>query len=509
MPQSDILIVELGSQHTLQIQRCLRELGHPSIILKPEEARSWLETNDPICAIGSGGYNSVYDADAPRIPDEVFVDRAGQPRFFLGICYAMQFLAHRVGLDVARGRPGYARATLEIKPSLLFKGLGPDQKVWMSHGDSIIAAESFRIIAISQATGQIAAIAHDNGRHFGVQFHPEVSHTENGKAMLRNFVEGIAGRAPDFKQTAVVETIQAELAARVGDSYAILGFSGGVDSTTLAKIAGGALGDRLLAILIDGGHLRENEVDEIKHHARCAGVNLKIIDASDEMIAAISKTTDSEQKRKAFRGIYAGIFHREAIAFAGGENVVILQATLAPDRIESGHTGGAKIKTHHNVGLTFGNLRQLHPFGSLYKDEVRKLARELGLPKSVFNRQPFPGPGNFLRVLVPVTREALSVTAWSEARVREMLSHSRTYRDVSQTPVAVLGRATGVKGDSPIYGYIVGVRSIRTKDFMTAEGVEFSPSMQRKIKVLLGEHPLITQVGFFPMDKPPGTTEFE
>jgi GMP synthase (glutamine-hydrolysing) len=283
-----------------------------------------------------------------------------------------------------------------------------------------------------------------------------------------------------------------------------------VDSTTLAKIASGVLGDRLRAILIDGGHLREHEVDEIKYHARCAGVDLKVVDASEEMIAAIGAVTDSEAKRKIFRAIYAGIFCREAVAFAGSENVVILQATLAPDRIESGHTGGAKIKTHHNVGLSFGDLRQLHPFRRLYKDEVRKLARELGLPKSVFNRPPFPGPGNFLRVVtLPVSREALSVVQWAEARVRETLSRSRTYRDVAQLVVAALGKAPGVKGDGPIYGYIIGVRAVRTKDFMTVEGVEFSPSMQRKLKVLLGEHPLVTQVGFFSMDKPPGTTEFE
>lgn len=188
----------------------------------------------------------------------------------------------------------------------------------------------------------------------------------------------------------------------------------------------------------------------------------------------------------------------------------ILQATLAPDRIESGHTGGAKIKTHHNVGLTFGNLPQLHPFGDLYKDEVRKLARELDLPRSVFNRPPFPGPGNFIRVVnVPVTRETLAVVQWAEARVREVLAKSPTYRDISQLVVAVVGRATGVKGDAPVYGYIVAVRAVRTIDFMTVEGVEFSQKIQREIKVKLGEHPLITQAGFFPIDKPPATTEFE
>jgi len=507
MLQPKIVILELGSQHTLQIQRCLREIGHPSVILSVEEAVAWLETNHVECVIGSGGMKSVYEDGAPRVPFRtIFKKRIP----YLGICFGMQSLAHAHGGVVERGRPEYARATISLDKSRLFFNLDPEQDVWMSHGDSVtVSPRGYKVIARSVATGLIAAIEHKHYRGcYGVQFHPEVSHTPHGKTILKNFVEHCASCEPQCEQISQIETMQTMLAESVGGARAIIGFSGGVDSTTLAKIAGGILGERLLAITIDGGHLRENEIEEIKLHAECAGVHLKVIDPSDEMVSAIGKTTDSEEKRKIFSGIYERIFAEEARAFGGGD-VVILQATLAPDRIESGKTGGATIKSHHNVGLCFGGLRQLHPFGHLYKDEVRKLARELGLPKSVFDRPPFPGPGNFLRVVnIPATRENLSVVQWAEARTREILKES-TYHGISQLVVAVLGRATGVKGDGPVYGYIIGVRGVRTKDFMTAEGVEFDPETQCTIKTKLGEHPLITQVGFFPMDKPPGTTEFE
>ncbi|MDO8518085.1 MAG: gamma-glutamyl-gamma-aminobutyrate hydrolase family protein [bacterium] len=507
VPKPEILILEFGSQHTGEIVRCLRDLGHSSFVLKPEEAERWLEHNDVRCIIGSGGMKSVYDDDAPLLP-EIILDKRVP---YFGICYGMQILIHYLGGRVEKGQPEYARANVVTSDSPLFLGLGVRQEVWMSHADSVTFLPSgFRAIATSAETGHIAGIAHKNGKWSGVQFHPEVERTPGGMVMLKNLVENVARCKPNIERGLSLEAIRGQFVAEVGAECAIIGFSGGVDSTTLAKVADEYMGDRLRAITIDGGHLREGEIDEIKRHAQTAGVQLKIIDASEEMVAAIAKTTDSEAKRAIFSRIYERIFTEQAREFAGGREVVILQATLAPDRIESGKTGGAKIKSHHNVGLTFGGLSQLHPFGSLYKDEVRKLARELGLPKSVSNRPPFPGPGNFLRVVgITVTREALSVVQWAEARTREVLKRSRVYRDISQLVVATLGRATGVKGDAPVYGYIIAVRGVRTRDFMTVAGVEFSQQMQRKLKKLLGEHPLITQVGFFPMDKPPGTTEFE
>jgi GMP synthase (glutamine-hydrolysing) len=318
----------------------------------------------------------------------------------------------------------------------------------------------------------------------------------------------VCGLKPNYEITSLRDTIARRIHREVGKEEAILLYSGGVDSSVVGRIASDVLGDRLHAVTFDGGHLRENEIAEIRRNGKHARLNLTVMEAPDEFIASIGMSIDPERKRAEFRQTYSrlarlfGTYHKATC---------ILQGTIAPDRIESGMTGGARIKTHHNsAGLDFGGLREIHPIDELYKDEVRALAQQVDLPLEIFNRPPFPGPGNFIRVVnIPTTREALAVVQWAEARVRELANANKKYRLVSQLVVATVGRAVGVKGDQRVFGYIIAVRGVRTLDFMTAEGVAFEPDFQKLVSKKLGEHALIVQVGFFPTDKPPGTTEFE
>jgi GMP synthase (glutamine-hydrolysing) len=502
---SQIAILEFGSQHTLEIARCLRELGYRSEIIKPEE----FDARRHHVVIGSGGFGSVYDSDTPTLSPFLLPTHGDRSTPYLGICYGMQISVQQSGGLVARGEPEYAKTFVDVNPSPLFEGLSsPRQTVWMSHGDRVVnLPQDFEILAMSES-GAIAAVGHKKMPHFGVQFHPEVSHTPEGKIILKNFIQRVVGLLPDYTAEDLEKVVAERIRREVGDNHALLLYSGGVDSSVVGRIAAEVLGDRLHAVTYDGGHLREGEVEEIKRNATVCGINLRIVNCMDHLLQLIGKTTDPEEKRSAFRAGYGWLTRREA---ARANIRYVIQGTIAPDRIESGKTGGAKIKTHHNsAGLDFGDLQEVHPIEDLYKDEVRALAKQLGLPLHIFNRRPFPGPGNFLRVVgLPVDRGNLAVVGWAEARVRELADADLRYQNVAQIVVAVLGKSVGVKGDKRVFGYTIGVRGVLTKDFMTAEGVAFEPDFQKLVAKKLGEHPKIVQVGFFPIDKPPGTTEFE
>jgi len=506
-----VAIIELGSQYTLLIERILRELGIRSVILDPRRATSWLKENPLKAVILSGGAASVYDDDAPQPPAEVLSLRGedGQPIALLGICYGMQWLAHCLGGEVKAvlGNREYGEASINLcgMPRGFFSDTPQRQKVWMSHGDSIISLpDGFSVLAHSD-TGTIAAV--QKGSVWGVQFHPEVTHTPHGKTMLTNILR-FAGCENDWAPSSVITSIQEDTVARLGNRRAIFGFSGGVDSTTVSAILAPVLKERLLAVAIDGGQLREGELDEIQKHAKVAGANLRIMDARQEFHDVMTGVIDAEEKRRRFKKIYASLFVQAAQDFRA---TAVLQGTLAPDRIESGATGGAVIKSHHNVGLDMGNLLQLHPIDYLFKYEVRALAREIGLPESVWNRQPFPGPGLFLRVVgVPATPDKLDIVRWADARVREILVRAGTYDQLSQLIVAYMGVNTvGVKGDARVYRGSIVVRAVETIDFMTARGVHFSNDMEDEISAVLTGHPEIVRVWYDPTNKPPATTEME
>lgn len=506
-----VAIIELGSQYTLVIERSLKKLGVRSVILDPKRARNWIKSNPLDAVVLSGGPSSVYEEGAPQPPDELLSLQAasGKPLPILAICYGMQWLAYKSGGKVKgmHGHQEYGKAEvlLDGGKSELFKGLFRRQQVWMSHGDSITSVpKGFRIIAKTE-TGAIAAM--QNGAIWGVQFHPEVTHTRNGKIMLKNFLE-FAGSSKDWTPRSLVNTIRKNIEDDLPKERAIFGFSGGVDSTFLAAVAAPVLKNRLLAVTIDGGHLRENELNEIKSHAREAGVRLAVIDARSDFARVMANTIDAEEKRKRFKKVYTALLKKAAMDFGAS---VIFQGTLAPDRIESGVTGGAMIKSHHNVGLNFGKIKQYHPIDHLFKYEVRALAKSIGLPESVYNREPFPGPGLFIRVLgTPAVPDKLAIVQWADARVREIFAKYGPNKRISQ-PVIAYGSldTVGVKGDKRVYKGAALIRAVRTRDFMTAEGLWLPKKVVDEIKKVVTAHPEIVRVWFDPTDKPPGTTEFE
>ncbi len=512
-----VVIVELGSQYTLLIERSLRELGVRSVILAPTQASEWLKNTEAKAVILSGGSASVYDKDALEPPEEVLTLKQsdGNPVFVLGICYGMQWLAHRLGGEVkpAPEHREYGEASVSLMPFLsssaarFFADTPARQTVWMSHGDSVVTLPP-NFFALAGPWPEPCAAMTNGEALYGVQFHPEVTHTAYGKTILANFLFKIAGCVRDWEPSSIVFGIQERVREELGVGKAILGFSGGVDSTTLAKILSPVLGDRLLAVVIDGGQLREGELPKIRQHAEYAGARLKVMDILYKFIHAIEGAIDAEEKRQRFAKIYAELLLRAAHDF-GAE--VVIQGTLAPDRIESGATGGARIKLHHNVGLSLRGIRQLHPLDDLFKDEVRTLAREIGLPESVWKRKPFPGPGLYPRVVgTPITSEKLSLVRWADAQVTDILKKHGVYDTLSQLVVAYGGMKTvGVKGDARVYGYPILVRAVETVDFMTARAVFFPPAVVREMVSVLTKQDGITGVFFDMTDKPPRTIEFE
>ncbi|MDP2594210.1 MAG: glutamine-hydrolyzing GMP synthase [bacterium] len=514
-----ILVADGDSQYTLKIESSLRELGYRCAVFKPEAACKWLTANPVRGIILSGGPQSVNDADAVPIP-QAFFD-AGVP--ILAICYGMQDVAKRFGGEVAaiESQRGYSREMLEFDTTVnLFKEMPNRQVVWASHGDSVLRIpDGFSVIARNPSTDGIAALV---GVNFDVatappiwcvQFHPEVPQTRYGKVMLKNFTLKICGIEQDWKPMNMVRKMRAESLAALGDRIAFIGASGGVDSTTAIALLAPVLGERLHAVLIDGGQLREGEVEEARENVEAAGATLVVIDAKKRFAKAFGNTLDAEKVRAVFRKLYAEILMREARRFSRGDmrRVVLIQGTLAPDRIESAATGAALIKTHHNVNLDTGRLEQLHPLANLFKYEVRALARRLGLPRNISERHPFPGPGNFIRLPgLPKTPENLAVVAWAEARTREVLERHGWYRRISQLVVAYgFNKTVGVKGDARVYEPVAVIRAVRTIDFMTAEGVIFPPQIWREIVIELARHPKISRVLLDSTNKPPGTTEFE
>lgn len=507
MEKIQVLIVDYGSQYTLVIGRTLRELGVRSIILPPQKADKWLWHNQPKAVILSGSNLFVNRAGALGLPP--LLDPAGKKYKVLGICYGMQLLAYKlggkVGENVLHREYGPAVTRVDTKHPL-FRGVSKKTKVWASHGDTVTKLpKGFVSIARS---GGIAAMADKNNRVMGIQFHPEVSHTKEGKKILKNFLN-IAGCKKDWDPLDLVHEIQNEVRQIVNKNKVILGFSGGVDSTTLARILAPVLKNRLICVAIDTGGVRANEFEEIKRNAKSARVKkLIVVQAEKEFIKNIRTTIDGEEKRKKFREVYQRIFERE---IKKHKAKFIAQGTLATDIIESGQVGkSAMIKTHHNVGLPW-KIKDLHPFRNLFKYEVRELGRALKLPRAVYERNPFPGPGLYLRVVgTPVSREKLELVRDADKTVVEILNKYNIAKDISQLMVALLGiNSVGVKGDERVYGHSIGIRAVQTSDFMTSSGYHFPPEVVDEITNALTKHRGIVRVFFDMTPKPPATTEFE
>lgn len=510
MNNIQILIVDYGSQYTLIIGRTLRELGVRSIILPPKKVDEWLKANAPKAVILSGSNWSVHNEGAPKLPKSL--DLAGIKYSILGICYGMQLLAYKLGGVVERPLThreyGPAETTIDTTHPL-FKNIKERTEVWASHGDTVIKLpKSFTSIATSSG---INAMSNKNNQVFGIQFHPEVIDTKEGKKILQNFLN-ISNCKNDWNPKNLIQEIQKEVSTIVNKSNKqniVLGFSGGVDSTTLTAILAPILGKRLVCIAIDTGGVRANEFKEIRANAKSAGVkNLVVIKAGAEFIKNISTTIDGEEKREKFRSVYKKIFEEQIEKYNAG---FIVQGTLATDIIESGKMGkSTMIKTHHNVGLSW-KVKDLHPFRNLFKYEVRELARVLNLPSAIYKRNPFPGPGLYLRIVgTPVSKENIALVREADKTVAEILKKHDLAKNISQLIVALLGiNSVGVKGDERVYGHSLAVRAVQTSDFMTAKGYYFPQIVIDEITNALTKHKDIVRVFFDMTPKPPATTEFE
>lgn len=510
MNDIQILIVDYGSQYTLVIGRTLRELGVRSVILPPKKVDGWLKNNTPKTVILSGSNWSVHNVGAPSIPKSL--DITGNKYLILGVCYGMQLLAHTLGGKVAKPHDhreyGPAMVTIDTSHPLFAK-ISKRTQVWASHGDTVTKLpKGFTSIAVS---GGVSAMTNKQNNILGIQFHPEVVDTKEGKKILQNFLN-LADCKKDWNPKDLIKEIQDEVLVEINKSEkknVILGFSGGVDSTTLAAVLAPVLGKKLVCVSIDTGGVRANEFDEIRANAKSAGVqNLVVIEAADEFIKNVGETTDGEAKRGKFREVYKRIFEEQIAKHDAG---FIIQGTLATDLIESGKAGeSVMIKTHHNVGLDW-QVADLHPFRNLFKYEVRELGKVLKLPKSVYERNPFPGPGLYLRVVgTPVSKENLELVREADKTVTEIIKKHKLEKEVSQLIVALLGiKSVGVKGDERVYGHSLAVRAVQTIDFMTAKGFYFPQNVVDEITSALTKHKDIVRVLFDMTPKPPATTEFE
>ena len=503
---AQLVILDLGSQYTQVIGRELLKLGHKNIIFSTDTIGEYIKNNKPKGILLSGGAASVYDPDAPDIPEEIF--KMNCP--VLGICYGMHYVAYREDKSLVTGgeKHGkeYGPIEINIEDGELFRGVPKKLKVWASHGDVVSKVPSgYR--ATAHSGNAIEAMENTDKKIYAVQFHPEVFETEDNNLILKNFAENICGATVDWQAGDVIKEIRDEVLKKVGSGLTAIGVSGGVDSTTLAALLAPVMKNNLYAFLIDTGGARYKEIEEVKDTCKRAGINLHVVDAQEEFYKNLAGVVDAEEKRAKFKETYKAIYKK---VIQENKATHILQGTLATDLIESGSLGNAKtIKSHHNVGLDFG-IEEISPFAGHFKHEVRDIARAIGLEKEISERKPFPGPGLFVRVVgTPITPELVEKVRLADNIVTEILKKDPIYIEISQVVVALLGTKTvGVQGDGRTYGYPIVVRCISSTDFMTIKGVELPSELRKSIISEVTKHGF-NRVFFDETPKPPATTELE
>ena len=511
-----VLIIDFGSQVTQLIARRVRESGVYSAVVPVHDAATALAESRPKAVILSGGPASVTSVDTPSVPAEVFA--SGVP--VLGICYGQQTMVAQLGGTVTAAHSAeFGRAELEVTSGCaLFEGVwapGERHQVWMSHGDTVTALPpGFRAVGTSGGA-PFAVIADDERRYYGVQFHPEVVHTPDGAALLRTFTHTIAGCSGDWSMAHFRSAEVARLRDEIGGGRVICGVSGGVDSSVVAVLLHEAVGEQLTCILVDNGLLRAGEADQVTQLFRDSfNIPLVLSDKESLFLKRLEGVVDPEQKRKIIGTTFIEVFEAEATALGGPE--FLAQGTLYPDVIESTSFAGgpsATIKSHHNVGglPEKMNLKLVEPLRALFKDEVRALGRELGLPAAFVGRHPFPGPGLAIRIPGAVSAEKLSILRQADAVYLEEIRAAGLYDDIWQAFAVLLPvRTVGVMGDERSYDFVCALRAVTSTDGMTAEAYPFTPAFLDGVaRRIVNEVAGINRVVYDVTSKPPGTIEWE
>ncbi len=519
--QRPVLVVDFGAQYAQLIARRVREAGVYSELVPHTATAEEIAAKDPIGIILSGGPSSVYEPGAPTLDPGVF--DLGVPT--LGICYGFQVMAQALGGVVANTglrEYGATDASIIHDENVLFEGQPAEQNVWMSHGDQVSEAPAgFEVLARTDAT-PVAAFGNDDRRMYGVQWHPEVKHSDHGQRIIENFLHKAAGLPADWNSGNVIAEQVDRIRAQVGSGRVLSALSGGVDSAVSTALVHKAVGDQLVAVFVDHGLLRKGEREQVEQdYVASTGVRLVTVDARETFLTALAGVSDPEEKRKIIGREFIRAFERvqrELVdeAKADGEPIrFLVQGTLYPDVVESGGgTGTANIKSHHNVGGLPEDLQfeLVEPLRTLFKDEVRAIGRELGLPEVIVGRQPFPGPGLGIRIVGEVTADRLEILRDADAIAREELTKAGLDAEIWQCPVVLLAdvRSVGVQGDGRTYGHPIVLRPVSSEDAMTADWTRLPYDVLSRISNrITNEVREVNRVVLDVTSKPPGTIEWE